>query len=199
MKKLEASGKIYNLYWINGIVVNQGKYATTHVSGSGGGSGQYQAPVNISSSTTVHNDIFLTDNSGKEHSIQLSGFDVACREGNELSVIWAIKEGLNTGPYIAVLNHTTSQYYENKTALAGMFRPEGTTRKAMKYSVIGLIALYFILSFIIGEAYAPIVVGALLWLVAIPGVIFIYYASKAKGIKRANEQFTQTIKFEDYR
>jgi len=59
----------------------------------------------------VHNDIFLQDSSGKEHSYSLSDFNVACREGNELSVIWAIRKGRDRGPYIMVINHTTSNRF----------------------------------------------------------------------------------------
>jgi hypothetical protein len=118
-RRLVAGGTKYNLYWVTGKVVGQSKLATTHVSGGGGGSSG--APVTVSSSTTIHNDIFLLDSAGKEHSFQLSDFNIACREGHELTVIWAIRETKKTGSYIIVVNQTTSQAYFDTKELSGMY------------------------------------------------------------------------------
>ncbi|MGB2867999.1 MAG: hypothetical protein WBD36_06090 [Bacteroidota bacterium] len=118
--KLETGGKQYGLYWVTGKVVGQGKFSTTHVSGGGSSGDGYTAPV--SSSSTIHNDIFLLDLKGKEHSFQLSGWDVACREGHELTVLWAIRKGKQSGHYIVVMNHTTSeQYFDRDSIYKKMF------------------------------------------------------------------------------
>ena len=115
MQTLTAGGKIFNLYGITGKVVSQGKYSTTSVSGGGGGGGgpygERVEPVTITSTTTVHNDIVLADSNGKEHAFSLSDFGIICREGHELSVIWAIRQGRQQGPYIVVINRTTSEQY----------------------------------------------------------------------------------------
>ncbi len=113
MQELRAGWGTYNLNWVTGKVVGQGKYATTAVSGGGGGA--TNSPVTISSSTTIHNDIFLVDSNGKEHSFQLSDFNLACREGNQLTVIWAIRKGKKEGQYIVAINHTTSQQFFGKS------------------------------------------------------------------------------------
>ena len=55
------------------------------------------APTTISSTTVVHDQIFLTDSDGTEYTFQLQDFNVACREGNELTVIWSIKRGAQKG------------------------------------------------------------------------------------------------------
>lgn len=127
MKELEISGRHYNIYTTTGKVNEAGKNLETKVHGGGGGGYNYQgtggsAPVTITSTTVVHDQIFLTDASGTEHAFQLQDFNVACREGNEISVVWAIKAGGKTGPYIVVVNHSTRQSYYNEKQLKKMFR-----------------------------------------------------------------------------
>ncbi len=123
MKTIHTSNKEYELYWVAGQVMSAGKNMETKVQGSGGGGygNGYTAPVRITSSTTVHDQIFLLDREGKEHAFQLQDFNVACRDGNELSVIWAIKKGGGNGPYIVVHNRTTSQTFFHEKGLLGMF------------------------------------------------------------------------------
>ena len=65
-KEFTVSSKKYTLCWTTGKVVGQGKYSTTHVSSSGGGTGDFATPINVSSTTNVHNDVFLEDKEGKE-------------------------------------------------------------------------------------------------------------------------------------
>ncbi|CAN5388723.1 hypothetical protein BH11BAC3_BH11BAC3_46290 [soil metagenome] len=122
MQALTAGGKNYDLYWTNGLVEETGKNMETRVSGGGGAN---NTNVQIHSHTVIHDQIFLTDNGGKEHSFQLSGFNVACRTGNDLSVLWAIKEGKKTGPYIAVYNHSTKQGFFADGPLKRMFCRNG--------------------------------------------------------------------------
>lgn len=122
MKTINTSNKEYLLYWVAGKVMSTGKNMETKVQGGGGSYGNgYTAPVRITSTTTVHDQIFLMDREGKEHAFQLQDFNVACRDGNELSVVWAIKKGGSTGPYIIVHNHNTSQTFFNEKRLLGMF------------------------------------------------------------------------------
>lgn len=127
MTTISAAGKRYNLYWTTGKVMESGKNMETIVRGSGGGGATYNgyggtAPVNISSTTVIHDQIFLVDASGREHAFQLQDFNVACRTDNQLAVIWAIKEGSKTGPYIIAYNHTTRNAYYNDKDLTKVFR-----------------------------------------------------------------------------
>src|SRR5881296_840061 len=116
MKTIQIRGKEFVLYSTTGQVVGGSKNLETKVYGGGGGGSThegtgYSAPVRISSVTIVHDQIFLSDNGGKEHAFQLSDFDIACREGHKLTVVWVVKKGKERGPYIAVRNHTTSQTF----------------------------------------------------------------------------------------
>ncbi|CAN5814588.1 hypothetical protein BH10BAC2_BH10BAC2_26420 [soil metagenome] len=150
MKTIETSGKQYELYWSCGIVEGgTSKNMETRVHGSGGGSNGYgnTAPVNISSTTTIHDQFFLKDKKGKESSFQLQDFNVACREGNELSVIWAIKKGGKTGPYIVVHNRTTSGTFFQEAELKKIFRYPA-------YYPLGATILLLILGNMIGYGLA---------------------------------------------
>src|SRR5260370_26365019 len=179
MQELKAGTGTYNLYWVTGKVVGQGKYATTTVSGGGGG-GAYSR-VTISSSTPIHNDIFLVDSNRQVHSFQLSNFNIACREGNQLTVICAIRKGKKEGLYIAVLNHTTSQKVFDSPALGKMF---------LSWSGI----LFLILWFWILYSYTGIFWSILIWCITIP---IIAKVIKRIAKSRAN-RFKSNFKFEDF-
>lgn len=127
MKTITAANKLYKVYWTTGMVAGSGKNMETIVRGSGGGGGVYNgyggsAPVTITSATVVHDQIFLVDKTGQEHAFQLQGFNVACRESNQLSVIWAIPNGKQSGPYIIAYNHTTGNAFYNDAVLTRIFR-----------------------------------------------------------------------------
>ncbi|RZK28133.1 MAG: hypothetical protein EOO63_11915 [Hymenobacter sp.] len=79
--------------------------------------------LNLASTTVVHDQFFLEDANGQEHSFQLQGFNLACREGNSLTVVWAIKAGQQRGPYVAVLNNTTQNRFYNEKAIDNLSSP----------------------------------------------------------------------------
>ncbi|MFT3824520.1 MAG: hypothetical protein QM731_11390 [Chitinophagaceae bacterium] len=123
---ITGGGKQHTLHHINGKVMQSGKNMETIVSGGGGGGYSYKgtggsAPVSISSRTVVHDQLFLVDETGKEHAFQLQDFNVAAREGNDLTVIWAIKQGKDSGPYIVVHNKTVGQTFYNDSSLNKVF------------------------------------------------------------------------------
>lgn len=161
MKELEVGGRHYTVYTTKGIVNESGKNMETRVHGGGGGGYSYQgtggsAPVSITSTTVVHDQIFLTDATGTEHSFQLQNFNVACREGNSISVVWAIKQGKKTGPYIVVVNHTTRQSYYNEKALKNVFR----------YNLWYFLGGGAAVGFVLGRGITGAIFGALFGLLA---------------------------------
>jgi hypothetical protein len=162
MKTIDIHGRHYTIYNATGKVEEAGKNLETRVHGGGGGGFTYggtggSAPVSISSTTVVHDQIFLTDKAGVEHSFQLQDFDVAVRKGNEISVIWAVKRGKPTGKYVAVLNNTTGQNYFNQKALKNVFR----------FNLLYFLAGGFVLGLIFGRSITAgtfgIVLGLLAW------------------------------------
>ncbi len=161
MKTITAGGKTYQLYHTTGKVEETGKNMETKVSGGGGGGGTYSgyggtAPVTIQSTTTIHDQIFLTDNLGNEHSFQLQDFNVACRSGNLLTVFWAIKGTDKTGPYIVVYNHTTGNAFYNKASMNKVFRRPVLYMLA---AILGCIILGSYISFL----YVGIIAVPILW------------------------------------
>lgn len=128
MKNVKTIGKEYQIYSVSGKVLDSKKHYETKVSGGGGGGytnqgSGYTAPVSISSTTVIHDSIFLQDKEGKEHSIQLTNFDVVSREGNELTAVWAIKKNKKKGPYIAIFNHSVSESAFNGSKMFWMMAP----------------------------------------------------------------------------
>lgn len=106
-------GKRYaTIHEFTGKVMSAQKNMETKVHGGGGGGYSYQgtggtAPVRISSTTVVHDQVFLQSRDGQEIALQLQDFDLAVREGNIVTAMWVIPEGKNEGPYFAIINHTT--------------------------------------------------------------------------------------------
>lgn len=161
MKTIQAAGKEVSLYNFTGVVAESGKNLETVVSGGGGGGYSYNgtggsAPVTIRSHTIVHDQLFLVDKNGNEKSFQLQDFNIACRKDNKLSVIWGIKKGAETGPYIIVHNYTTKETFYRDSSIAKLLRPNqlllwiglilGTI---IAWKIIGATALVLVIAAII--------------------------------------------------
>ncbi|HVU95729.1 MAG TPA: hypothetical protein VHE34_10920 [Puia sp.] len=162
MKQIIAATKPITLYWTTGKVADAGKNMETIVRGGGGGGYTYNgtgstAPVTITSTTVVHDQIFLVDRDGREHAFQLQGFNVACRTDNQLSIIWAIREGKKTGPYIIAYNHSTRNAFYNDASLNKLFRYP-------VYYLLGAMLACLLLGRISGLFYALFLAAPIVWL-----------------------------------
>ena len=128
MKSISLILKTIQLTPVKGTVLDASKNMETKVSGSGGGGASFRGTgatrsVRITSKTTVHDQIFLKDASGQEHSYQLTDFNLACREGNEISVIEASKPNGKYSYPVSVINHSTNKIYYNSQALRRFAKP----------------------------------------------------------------------------
>jgi hypothetical protein len=108
--------KEFDLRWLMGVVAAESKGRETHVYGGGGGGyvhngSGHVAPTYVSSSTTVHDTLFVIDSEGKEHSLQLRDFDLAVRPDHEVTIVLMTKPGDTNGHFVAVRNHSTRQTY----------------------------------------------------------------------------------------
>ena len=176
MTTISTPGKEYDLYTVTGKVMETGKNLETRVRGGGGGGATYggyggTAPVSITSTTVVHDQIFLVDDKKQEHSFQLQDFNVACRADNIISVIWAIKKGAKTGPYIAVVNDTTGNTFFNDKALQEMFR----------YPLLYMLGAV-LLCILLGSSMS----GYFFWGILI--VPIVWYRQGVSGAKKFKEQ-----------
>jgi hypothetical protein len=155
MKPLQVGGRTYNLHYTTGQVQETGKNMETRVSGGGGGGATFggyggTAPVSIRSQTIVHDQLYITDGEGNEHAFQLQDFNVACRTGHQVSVVWAIKEGKKEGKYIAVVNHSTKTNFYNDKAIKNVFR----------FNLYYFLGGGFVLGFIYGHDVLSAMMGA---------------------------------------
>lgn len=121
MRDIAIGGKKYEAYWVAGKVAAANRQLETRV--HGGGSGGNSAPAPVTSTTVTHDEIFLIDNDGKEHSLRLQNWNVSSREGHEMLAIWLIKKGKSTGPYVVIHNRTLNETYYNDAVLTKMHRP----------------------------------------------------------------------------
>jgi hypothetical protein len=143
LKTVTVGDRIIDLITVHGEVVEEKKWATTQVMGSGGGfnagSGQ-PSPVTISSSTTTHDQFFLRGDDGREQAFELANAGLALRKGHRMSVLWGTIKGNSSGTYLAVYNHTTSQLSEIPGSINGLAVPPMPTAVLIGY-VLGVFAI----------------------------------------------------------
>lgn len=161
--QIMINGKAYEHYWVTGTVAGASKHLETRISGGGGGGYNHQgtgfsSTAPITSQTVTHDQIFLADGSGKEHTLKLQNWDIATREGHQLTAVWLIKRGQATGPYVAIQNHTTDDLQYNDAELAKINRPG--------WALFSLVT--------------PFVLGGLGVMLAVGGVVF-WYAQGVRG------------------
>jgi hypothetical protein len=216
-KKLATRNREFELHSVTGNILKSSKMATTQVYST---PGTYNSSTNthtsstVHSTTTIHDQIFLVDTDGKEHAIRLAGWDIAAREDNNLTMIWAIKKGQKSGPYIFALNHSTDLKYHMDRTIRKMFMPHWK-----RWYGITFLVLLFLLPIImtpylnmrIREFSDPnslnessvnlaLYFSVYLWSWGLALIGFIIAFSVANGVaqKRTNE-LVLTIKFQDYK
>jgi hypothetical protein len=129
MKKQGATvnvdGKPTVLWYFTGKVLSSQKQKETQISSQSYGT-QGNSQVHVSSSTVDHHEFFLADESGKEESFKMVDFDFPCRQGQTLSVVWAVPEGAGRGPFIHVRNHNTDETHQiEPNYIADNFKKSG--------------------------------------------------------------------------
>lgn len=189
MDFIKINKHIYKLTLLTGKVASFSKRAQTEVTGSGGGGSGHAgytstSDVKISSLTTIHEDILIIDREGIEHSFQLLNYDIACREGNTLTVIKATKTGDATGCSIIVYNHSTKKIYYNNDRLFGFCRPHIL---AIISSFLALGYLTYSIPSLLGMEPEDGNLGAIMFLMLAAATFFVpRYMIKHLGYRRSN-------------
>lgn len=107
MKDLTINKNTFSFDSITGEVLSQNKFSETHVSGGGGGGSHgHTRSVSISSQAITKHEFWIKTDDGREEAIQLSGADVAIREGQRISLITIWNPSKDTGYYAMLVNHT---------------------------------------------------------------------------------------------
>lgn len=177
MKTLKINGSEYRFEPVSGKVLSTNKNLETKVSGHGGGGGTFRGtgfnrPVKITSKTTVHDQIFIEDKAGIEHSYELQDFDISCREGNLLTIIAAFKEGNNSGYNFAAINHTTKKTFFSEVNLQKIASPN-----IWLFIGIFVVALFLIIKIL---ADAALVLGFILFL----GMLIFYIVKMKQNVRK---------------
>jgi hypothetical protein len=108
-------------------VLSTKKQKETQISSQSFGT-QSRPQVHVSSTTIDHHELFLVDDKGKEESFQMTDFDFPCREGQTVTVVWAVPEDANRGPFIHVRNHNTEESFQiAPNNIADIFKKPGWT------------------------------------------------------------------------
>jgi|GEM_PF-2066924 len=97
MKTLKVKDKDFHLFKQSFMVSSTEKRTETQISGSGGGGFSYQGTgftnVNpVTSRERIHDRLFLVDEEGNEHDIELQNWDIGCAPGHIITIVWSEEE-----------------------------------------------------------------------------------------------------------
>lgn len=198
MEPLFINGKTINFNKITGEVLRTNKFSTTQVRSSGGGGGgvitQHGGYVNvnptkISSTSTIHHEIWIRDNFGVERPIKLVGSDIPLREGQVISLITACDDNIKNTKNVALVNHSAQMHWL-------------LTDKDFIHLAYGLLesfvvfASLFVIPFIVFIALGLIKSPASVVLIA-PVITFfsiiIYYNTKGKKLQKPLDEHLEKI------
>jgi hypothetical protein len=149
---IQLNGRSVRVHHFTGKVANASKHLETRVHGSGGGGYTSQGsgtinPVTITSTTVVHDQIFIVDRDGRERALQLTGWNVPVREGNTVTAMWAIVDGEREGPYFAIINHSTGDRGLNDDVVKELARRcSGPFHIRINNPVVGCLVLVALLA-----------------------------------------------------
>ncbi len=145
IQTVTVDDRTIDLHTFQGEVVEEKKWTSTHVSGSGGGynvGSGHQNPVTISSSTSTHDQFFLRDNEGREMAVEITDAGVALRKGHRVTVLWGIPRGADRGPFLAVYNHTTGNVNRLDANIRSLVVPPTPMLVTLGY-LVGVFAICF--------------------------------------------------------
>ncbi|MDZ7643354.1 MAG: hypothetical protein U5K76_03420 [Woeseiaceae bacterium] len=189
-----ALGLEYHVYTRTGTVEGSDTRAETEVSGqiSGGGGASYggtgyNAPVSgsVQSKTTRYQNIFLKDDDGVEHTIELVNFLVPCKEGQKLTLYLITPGRKDAGSYFSAYNHNSRQKYDHVKAIRTEMYPRLTVGVA-----IALCALYAFMSGMsgvegsFGNGVFAAVMGGLLAAAFFGGIGFFVSVARSMAVRR---------------
>lgn len=188
MKTFNIDGFKDSFQSITGTIAGKNSMSETIVQGSAG----YSTPVNLSSATVVHDQLFLIDGKGQEHALKLRDWDVACRTGHRMTLIWKAKKTHNPNlyfeltdmnntreRYMAVHNHTTNSTQYNEYLIKKMTRPNFLVILA-----ISLIPCYFLLNYFLNSS---------IWFTAIIGSMIAIIIWRNLSVIKDNNRLKEAL------
>jgi len=192
-------GARYQIHARTGVVNSTDSRSETEVSGrisGGGGVYGYSAPVSgsVQSKTTRFQNIYLTDEEGVEHNIDLVNFSVPCREGHKLTMLAVTAGKSDSGSYFRAYNHNTREHCNHPKGVISEMFPWKIAALAMVAAALFILSAAFsndansfgaaLLVSVIFTAIVAAVVGMLGWVFAYIRSIGVRSNSALKGYLR---------------
>jgi hypothetical protein len=175
IRSVTVGDRIIDLHKFSGEVMEEKKWATTQVSGGGGGynvgSGRNN-PVAIASVTQTHDQFFLKDDKGQEKAVEMTDAGLALRKGNRVTVFWGTIQGQEHGSYVAIYNHSTNSLTKIESAIQSL---------AVKPTP-GLVIVAWIAS----------IFGICLYGLGLIGIVALFIAGGKR--KRRNKELADTLR-----
>lgn len=150
-RQVKVNGRRWEIATKTGIVHDSQVRSELSVSGGGGSgvvttgpSGTFgsSSTAPISSKTTNYQNLFLIDKDGKEHLIQTTDNLITCHPGQQLSMLFAVPVGKDSGPYFAAYNHSVDRMYYIKSGLNDITQAGLAAYIAIVVVIIGLFIFY---------------------------------------------------------
>lgn len=153
-----VGGIRHRLYHVTGSVRSPQSQKTvkTYVSGGGSDGKGGTNPVSSSNVETDHLTFFLQTKDGQEQSFVFENFTLPMREGHIVSIAWAIREGNERGPYIAMRNHSTDTYI---LQMISLLTRGGIALSGLTGIIVMIVLLFGIIIIPIGFFFFSIGIG----------------------------------------
>ena len=178
-----ALGLGYELYAHTGVVKGSDSRSETRVEGSytGGTTTDYGDGWRVStpghgfvtSTTTNFQNIYLTDDEGKDHVCQLVDFLVPCVEGQKVTMYMVAKRGKKSGTYFSAANQSTRERYNHTKGARSELFPWLSFLAALGVMLVwAFISIYGekdtsgVVEALFLTAVAGAIVGAVFWIIA---------------------------------
>jgi hypothetical protein len=157
------------LYTERGEVAGASKWSTMEISG-GGGSGYvhqgtgYSSTAPVRSRTTEHDQFFVRTAAGKEIPVRVQNVNVALRDGQDLSVFWAVGAGRESGPFLAFHNHTTDETtWMTKSGGKELFGSGLTIRLVLTFLALAVSVILLLVAVVSVSVIGMAILAVLSW------------------------------------
>lgn len=149
---IESRNKKIIIEAFTGKLVEYAKDREIKVYGSGGGSSGngYNNPVRISSTTIIHDNLFLINKEGEERDFQFQNYDISARKDHIITILYCYEEGMeNMKQIFAVINNTLKKKIVDRNIVrhVSYWGNDNNGSKIRGYTVLGLIAIGIFLCF----------------------------------------------------
>jgi len=125
-----TNGKTLNFYTLTGRVISANRslesriHHSSQVSSNGSIREGYTPPmhhsVSVNSETIDHQEIFIEDEQGQQHAINIHNWSVSCAGGNVLTFVTGEAVGRGESLYLQITNHTTRRDYRPEILIQHM-------------------------------------------------------------------------------